>query len=170
MAYSGSKYSISYLPIGEPLSGFTLGGLVPLGVYTALTGHIDFLVLYKAIPMMLIVTQFMLVNNTCDMERDDKAGRRTLPIVIGRAAAQRLADVLNLIWIGQLIHVVAKWYLIGLPVLIIALWACRKGFFTTYKHDRTQFTKTLVTAALAQVAFSVAVGYPLAVVVHLLLS
>lgn len=66
--------------------------LVPLGVYAALTGHASWLVLYKSVPMMLIVAQFMLVNNTCDMERDGKAGRRTLPMVIGYKASRKLAN------------------------------------------------------------------------------
>ena len=170
LTYSGGKYSISHLPIGEPLSGFTLGGLVPLGVYTALTGELDIQVLYKAIPMMLIVSQFMLANNTCDMDRDRTAGRRTLPILIGRAAAQRLADVLNIVWMAQLIHVVATGYSKGLLILIIALFSCWKGFITTYQHDRTQKTKLKVTAALSQVAAAVAIGYPMSVAVHLLLS
>ena len=168
LTYSGGKFSTSHLPIGEPLSGFTLGGLVPLGVYSALTGRLELMVLYKAIPMMLIVSQFMLVNNTCDMDRDREAGRRTLPIVIGRAAAQRLADVVNIIWMGQLVHVVAAWYEKGLPVLLAALWMCRKGFFATYRYDRTRKTKPQVTAAVAQVAFWVAIGHLAAVTVHLL--
>lgn len=170
LTYSGGKYSISHLPIGEPVSGFTLGGLVPLGVYAALTGEVDPQVLYKAIPMMLIVSQFMLANNTCDMDRDRGAGRKTLPLLIGRAAAQRVADILNIVWIGQLIHVVANSYFKGLPVLIIALLTCVKGFFTTYRYDRTEKTKLIVTAALSQVAAAVAIGYPMSVAVHLLLS
>lgn len=170
LTYSGGKYSISHLPIGEPVSGFTLGGLVPLGVYAALTGEVELQVLYKAIPMMMIVAQFMLANNTCDMDRDRYVGRKTLPILIGRAEAQRVADILNIVWIGQLILVVANSYEKGLPVLVLALLTGVKGLFTTFRYDRTQKTKLIVTLALAQVAAAVAIGYPMAVAVHLLLS
>ena len=37
---------------------------------------------------LLVVSQFMLENNTCDMERDYAAGRRTLPMYLGRTRAK----------------------------------------------------------------------------------
>ena len=70
VAYSAGKVPVSYLPVGELVSGFTLSGLVPLGVYSDMTGRADPVVLWKCIPMMLLVSHFMLVNNTCDIERD----------------------------------------------------------------------------------------------------
>lgn len=170
LTYSGGKLPTSHLPIGEVLAGFTLGGLVPLGVYAALTGRVDAAVLYRCIPMMFIVGQFMLVNNTCDMDRDRLAGRRTLPILIGRAAAQRLADVCSVFWVAQLFHAVLIWYPKGLPILLIALAFCLKGILATLRWDRTTKNKVPATAAVALSALSVAVGYPLAVAVHLLLS
>ena len=87
LAYSAGKIPVSYLPVGELVSGFTLGGLVPLGVYSGMTGRADPVVLWKCIPMMLLVSHFMLVNNTCDIERDTAAGRKTMPILAGRENA-----------------------------------------------------------------------------------
>lgn len=170
LTYSGGKLPTSHLPIGEALAGFTMGGLVPLGVYAALTGRVDGVILYRCIPMMFIVSQFMLVNNTCDMERDRLAGRRTLPILIGRAAAQRLADVCSVLWMVQLLHVTLTWYIKGLPILLIALAFCLKGVCAAFCCERTAKNKIPATAAVALSALSVAVGYPLAVAVHLLLS
>ncbi|MGN1314004.1 MAG: prenyltransferase [Lachnospiraceae bacterium] len=167
--YSGSKVATSYLPIGEPLAGFTMGGLIPLGVYTALAGEIDWLILYKTIPMMLIVSQFMLINNTCDMERDRAVGRKTLPIVIGQKKAQKLANILSIIWILQLLHVVLTWYYYGAIVILIMLLAIRKNLFYTFKHERTRENKIPVTLALVGVATGIAAGYPLAVALHLIL-
>ena len=169
ITYSGTKVATSYLPIGEPLAGFTMGGLIPLGVYAALTGKIDGLILYKAIPMMLIVSQFMLINNACDMERDKLAGRRTLPIVIGQKNAQTLANILNLIWMVQLFHVVITWYSYGVMIILGMLLIIWKNYRRTFQMERTHENKIPVTAALACVAAGVAVAYPLAVAVHLLL-
>lgn len=169
ITYSGTKVATSYLPIGEPLAGFTMGGLIPLGVYAALTGEIDGLILYKAIPMMLIVSQFMLINNACDMERDKIAGRRTLPIVIGQKNAQTLANILNLIWMVQLFHVVITWYSYGVMIILGMLLIIWKNYRRTFQMERTHENKIPVTAALACVAAGVAVAYPLAVAVHLLL-
>lgn len=170
VTYSWGALPTSHMPIGEPLAGFTLGGLVPLGVYAGLTGQLEPLVLFKAIPMMLIVTQFMLVNNTCDMERDRSAGRCTLPILIGRAAAQRLADLLNWLWMGQMVFVLAIWYRPGVLVMLFFLPICFKGIFSTFRYDRTRQNKVPATAAVATAALGVAAGYPLALLTSILCS
>ncbi|MCI5585580.1 MAG: prenyltransferase [Lachnospiraceae bacterium] len=170
MTYSGTKVATSHLPIGEPLAGFTMGGLIPLGVYTALTGEIDWMILYKTIPMMLIVSQFMLLNNTCDIERDYSAGRRTLPIVIGQEKSEKLANILSVIWIVQLLHVVITWYFYGVVIILVMLVKIWKSYISIFKTKRTRETKIPATIALVPVAMGIAVAYPLAVAVHLLLS
>lgn len=168
ITYSGTKVATSYLPIGEPLAGFTMGGLIPLGVYAALTGEVDWMVLYKTIPMMLIVTQFMLLNNTCDRERDRLAGRKTLPILIGQKKAQKLANVLSVIWLLQLLHVVITWYIYGLIIIVGMLIIIRKNCVLTFKIERSNETKIPATMALVPVTMGIAVAYPLAIAVQLL--
>ena len=170
LSYSGVGKGSSYLPIGEPLAGFTLGGLVPLGVYAALTGRLDALLLWKAVPMMLIVSEFMLSNNTCDMERDRAVGRKTLPILIGRERAERLARVSIVFWLLQLLSVLAVWYPIGLAVMLPTLWLCRRGVRGAMLLPRTRETKTPSTGALALLAIGVSAGYPCAVGAHILIT
>jgi 1,4-dihydroxy-2-naphthoate octaprenyltransferase len=169
LTYSGSKVSTSHLPVGEPLSGFTLGGLVPLAVTAALTDHLYWMVLWKAVPMMLIVTMFMLDNNTCDMVRDEAAGRKTLPILIGREASERLAHVLTVLWMGLIFGILAVWYPGALPFMAAAVFICRKGLAGIFRVPRTRDTKMPATMVLTQVAFSVAIGYPVSIWLHLLL-
>ncbi|MBQ2634531.1 MAG: prenyltransferase [Oscillospiraceae bacterium] len=169
LSYSGLGRGSSYLPIGEPLAGFTLGGLVPLGVYAALCGKLDWLLLWKALPMMLIVSEFMLSNNTCDMERDSAAGRRTLPILIGRRRAEALARGSIVFWLAQLLSVLAVWYPLGLLLMLPVLLLCRKGIRGAMFLPRTHETKTPSTAALALLALGVSAGYPAALGLHLLL-
>ncbi len=169
LTYSGGILPTSYLPIGEPLSGFTMGGLIPLGVYTALTGNIDFTVLMKSIPMMLICTQFMLGNNTCDMIRDGAVGRKTLPILIGRKRAQHLANFLNLFWLIDLCTMIMIYFPRGWWALIPTLPVFLKGLLGTIKAERTHENKAASVEATFWTALAVAVGYPLAVGLHLLL-
>ena len=170
LAYSGGAMPLSHLPVGELAAGFTLGGLIPLGVFASLTGGLDPLILYQSIPMMLVVAQLMLVNNTCDIERDRAAGRRTLPILMGRAGAQRLADVVSLLWVAQLLHVTVTWFGKGLPVLAVGLLITFRGLFLTLRCDRTPRNRAATTGAVALAGLGVAVGYPLAVLVHILRS
>ena len=170
LTYSGNRVAASYLPIGEPLAGFVLGGLVPLGVFTALTGEASGMVLYKSIPMMLIVTQFMLENNTCDLERDWAAGRKTLPILIGAPRSIFLAWVLNVFWVLQLFHVILTWYPKGLPAIILMVVVTAKSYLATFWEERTTANKTPATIALAKTALGVAVGYPMAIALHFMIT
>lgn len=167
VTYSGKYFSTSHLPVGEPLSGLTLGGLVPLTVHYCLTGRLDPAVLWKALPMMLVVSQFMLENNTCDMVRDYAAGRRTLPMYLGRWQAQRLAKALNIFWLAQLVLVTAMEFPFGLPVLAAALFMGRKGIAGTFREERTRKNKLPATAAQAAMAFWISEGYLASAAVHL---
>lgn len=167
LTYSGGFLPTSYMPIGEVLSGFTMGGLIPLGVYTALTGSLDLIVLLQAMPMMLIITQFMLCNNTCDIQRDKVAGRKTLPILIGGVSAKRLANRLNAFWMISLCLLIAFFFPKGWMSLLLIIPLCGKGIIDTYHIERTRENKTPAVAATALTALGVAIGYPLAVFLHL---
>ncbi|MBQ9991173.1 MAG: prenyltransferase [Lachnospiraceae bacterium] len=169
LTYSGIKGATSYLPIGEPLAGFTMGGLIPLGIYAALVGEIDWMILYKTIPMMLIVTEFMFLNNTCDMKRDRAVGRKTLPILVGQEKAQKLANIVSIFWILQLLQVILTWYAYGTVIILIMLFRVRKNYLLTFKQERTQETKIPATLALLPVSGTVALGFPLSVAAHLLI-
>ena len=97
--YSAGPLPVSHLPIGEIVSGFTMGGLIPLGITAAATGRIHPEVLLYSIPFMLGIGLIMMTNNTCDIEKDLRSGRRTLPDTIGRPRAVRLYRSLVLTWI-----------------------------------------------------------------------
>jgi len=157
------------MPIGEILSGFTMGGLIPAAVYISLTGRTGDIpvILVRSLPMMLVVSQFMLENNTCDMERDYKAGRRTLPMFIGRERAQKLANILSVIWLISLVLNIALFFPYGLPVLAAALYISRKSTAATFREERTRDNKLPATGALAAMAFWISEGYLASSAAHL---
>lgn len=165
--YSGKGFATSYIPIGELLAGFTLGGMIPLAVFAGLTGKLEPLVLYKSIPWMLLVMQFMLENNTCDIERDEAAGRRTMPIIIGKKKAENLAIVLTGIWFVQMFHVIIVWYGKGTWILTAALLLVSGSIKKMLACPRNQENKVAATEALTKTAIGVAAGYLLAVVWHI---
>ena len=121
--YSAGKTPISYLPIGELMSGFVMGGLIPLACYQALTKCFDPLMLVWALPTIIGVGLIMLTNNTCDVEKDIESGRKTLPVLLGRSRARALYHALVWIWIALIIVNVLIWFSGGWPVLVFMLAA-----------------------------------------------
>lgn len=97
--YAFGPYPISYLPLGELLCGFVLGGLIPLaGVYMQ-TRTLDFFVLVEAIPTILGLSVNMFSNNGCDIARDKPAGRKTLACLIGQKRTEILYRILLVLWV-----------------------------------------------------------------------
>jgi 1,4-dihydroxy-2-naphthoate octaprenyltransferase len=114
--YSFGPISISRTPYGEIASGLTEGFLVIfLAVFVnanagkmqyaslrfegrALFASLDWVnmlrLLLLALPNMCCTSNIMLANNICDVERDAKNGRYTLPYYIGQKNARRLFSVL----------------------------------------------------------------------------
>ena len=123
--YSAGRTPLSYLPVGELVSGFVMGGLIPLACYQALTGTFDLRALLWAVPTVLGVGLIMFTNNTCDMEKDVEAGRRTLSVLLGRERARRLYHAVLLAWIAAIVALVAVFFTGGLvvvPFMLLAAW------------------------------------------------
>lgn len=121
--YSAGKTPISYLPIGELMSGFVMGGLIPLACYQAITKCFDPIMLVWALPTIIGVGLIMLTNNTCDVEKDIESDRKTLPVLLGRCRARTLYHALVWIWIALVIVNVLIWFSGGWPVLVFMLAA-----------------------------------------------
>lgn len=128
--YSGGKTPISYLPIGEAVSGLVMGGLIPLACYQVLSGSFSWLALVWAVPTIIGVGLIMMTNNTCDIEKDIAAGRRTLPVVLGRERARRVYHGLLYAWVAAIAVIVAAWFprgLIVVPFLLLAAYPLIMG-------------------------------------------
>lgn len=121
--YSAGKTPISYLPIGELVSGFVMGGLIPLACYQALTGAFDLRALLWAVPTVLGVGLIMFTNNTCDIEKDVESGRRTLSVLLGRDRARKLYHSVVAAWMISIVALVALFFTGGVIVVPFMLLA-----------------------------------------------
>lgn len=88
--YPAGPLPITHTPFGEFFAGFTMGGLITLAVYYAMTLDLSFWLFWYASPVIIAIGMVLLLNNVCDIEKDIEAQRRTLPILIGRPAATAL--------------------------------------------------------------------------------
>lgn len=121
--YSAGKTPISYLPLGEAVSGIVMGGLIPLACYQALTGALDFIMLLWSVPTIIGIGLIMMTNNTCDIEKDIEVERRTLPTLLGRTKARKLYHALVFTWIAAIVVIVAVFFTNGALMLPFALLA-----------------------------------------------
>jgi 1,4-dihydroxy-2-naphthoate octaprenyltransferase len=152
--YSASPLPVSFLPLGELVSGFVMGGLIPFGVYTAIAGRIDLSILLHSLPCIIGVGLVMMTNNLCDIERDRRAGRKTLPVLLGRKRVRTLYLLLFLLMLVSL-PAIGLWRFgfaaLGIiPVLGAGLPFFKRLFFLDYLHSqRAQCFKTIILADLA---------------------
>ena len=121
--YSAGKTPISYLPIGECVSGVVMGGLIPLACYQALTLQLNFLILLWAIPFIIGIGLIMMTNNTCDIEKDRLSHRKTLPTLLDRPQARALYHGLMITWFSVIVTVIVIWFTPGWLVCLFMLLA-----------------------------------------------
>ena len=153
--YSGGPKPISRTPFGEISSGIAMGFAIVLITGFAWTRELSLAFLIPALPATLLVGSIMLTNNIRDIRNDEKHGRRTLPIVLGRDRAISLISItyiFNFIWIGAWI------YLKVLPIpALLALIAIIPAFKTInifYTHvDEIKLDKAMGTTAGAAMLY-----------------
>lgn len=122
--YSGGKTPISYLPIGEVVSGFTFGGLIGFASYYCLTLRAEPLAFLWLLPVMIGVALIMLTNNGCDIEKDKAAGRKTLPVLMGYERMCSVYHGLVYAWLISICVIVVIWFRSGwivLPFMLLAV-------------------------------------------------
>lgn len=122
--YSGGKTPLSYLPVGEAVSGIVMGGLIPLACYQVLSGTFTFMALLWATPTIIGVGLIMMTNNTCDIKKDIEASRRTLPVLLGREKARTLYHALMVVWILAILAIIGIWFPRGIVVLPFLALGC----------------------------------------------
>ena len=113
LLYSGGPLPLSYLPVGEIISGFVMGGLIPLGIGLCADGRIHLDLLFYSLPLILGIALIMMSNNGCDIEKDRMADRKTLSVCLGRTYTLLLYRTTLFIWF--LLAMVLPFFLVGKP-------------------------------------------------------
>ena len=123
-------YTPVILKLGWPewAPGVGLGALPVLGAYFVQTTAYTLPAVVASIPSAILVHNLLLLNEFPDTEADEKAGRRTLPITMGKARASLLYSMLTLIvylWIigGVVARLMPLFCLIALLTLPLAVKA-----------------------------------------------
>jgi 1,4-dihydroxy-2-naphthoate octaprenyltransferase len=89
IAYTGGPLPFGYLGLGDVVVFLFFGPLATCGTYYVQAGRVSPLAAWSSIPVGLLVTAILVVNNLRDIETDRRAGKRTLAVRIGVAGTRR---------------------------------------------------------------------------------
>ncbi|MGQ7337353.1 1,4-dihydroxy-2-naphthoate polyprenyltransferase [Streptococcus suis] len=170
--YTFGPIPLSRMPLGEVFSGVTMGfGIFflavfiqdPAGLLTSQvssqwmtlqfswTKIID--IIFMSLPLVTLIANIMLANNTSDLEEDIRNHRYTLVYYIGKKNALKLYFVLaSLPWLLWIIYCLTGflpiWALIGL----IGVWPAYKSLETFLKKQVKR--ETFIEAVKSFVLFA----------------
>ncbi len=118
--YSATSRALSSIALGELVSFLIFGPFITLGAYIVQTGHIDRIVLLYSIPLGLLATAIIHLNNMRDTESDLQAKKHTLASLGGLHMNRAFYVILLL---GAYATIIA----LGLPrhaphLILITLW------------------------------------------------
>jgi len=136
----GALCTVIYTPLVTKLGfpewapGAGMGTLPVLGAYFIQTAGYTLPAVIAAIPSGILVHNLLLLNEFPDVEADSKAGRKTMPILIGRSKAWMVYSALTVVvylWIigwviAGIMPVFTLIALLTLPFAIKAIRGSRK--------------------------------------------
>ena len=119
--YSAGPFPVSYMPISDLVAGFSMGGLIPFVVYYVFSGVSEPKIFYYALPTIITIALMAFANNTCDIERDGEAGRKTLSILLGRRNAAILLKAVVIFDILLVAHIIFYNFRGGIFIILFML-------------------------------------------------
>jgi 1,4-dihydroxy-2-naphthoate octaprenyltransferase len=90
LGYTGGPWPIGYHGLGELFVFLFFGVLAVVGSAYVQTGSIGLLAIAASVPVGLLATAILVLNNLRDIESDRAAGKRTLAVRIGPGATRAL--------------------------------------------------------------------------------
>lgn len=88
IAYTGGPYPLGYNGLGDIFVFIFFGFVAVGGTYYIQAGTITPQVYWASVPIGLLTTAILVVNNFRDLEQDKKAGKRTLAVRFGKKITQ----------------------------------------------------------------------------------
>ena len=119
LAYTGGPFPLGYNGLGEVFVLIFFGFVAVAGTYFVQTLRLTGTALGVAVPVGMLVTAILVVNNLRDLETDRRAGKRTLAVRFGRAGTQ--VEYYMLIAIAYLAPPIL-WLVGGLGPWVMLTW------------------------------------------------
>ncbi|WP_339282524.1 1,4-dihydroxy-2-naphthoate polyprenyltransferase [Oceanobacillus sp. FSL K6-3682] len=95
--YTGGPIPISYTPFGELFSGVLMGTVIIGITYYIQTSSITAEMIWISIPITIFIGCINFANNIRDRDGDEKGGRKTIAVLIGRPNSVKLLGILFIV-------------------------------------------------------------------------
>ena len=128
VSYSGGPLKLGFRGLGELVIFFMFGPLLMTGVYYAITGILDWKIIYLSMAVGLLVTNIVYSHSVLDSIPDQKMGKKTMAHLMGSPKGQiAFSAALNTLpYIIVMVAVISGQmhpaYLAVLLVLPVSLW------------------------------------------------
>lgn len=119
MAYTGGPWPLGYHGLGDLFVFIFFGVIGVAGSAYLQTGQVTTLALLASIPVGLLVTNILVINNLRDVETDREAGKHTLAVILG---AERVRQQYAVFSMGAYIVTPFLWYFGGSSKFVLLAW------------------------------------------------
>lgn len=154
-AYTGGPWPLAYVGLGDAFVLLFFGGVATVGTAYVQTGRLSPHASLAALPIGLLATAVLVVNNLRDRASDARAGKRTLAVRLGGGFARgEYVACLTLAYLTPAAAWAAGWVGLGwlLPLLTAPLaWARARA---VVRQDGAALNPELGATARLQLAFA----------------
>jgi 1,4-dihydroxy-2-naphthoate octaprenyltransferase len=153
--YTGGPRPYGYEGLGELFVFLFFGIVAVTGSYYVQIQHLPWVAFALAVPVGLIASAILVVNNVRDLETDRRADKRTLAVRLGRARTRTMYAAmlmvaylfLAIVWAG-----LSAWVLLGLLTIPLAVRLVR---VVRSRTDGPSLNGALAGTGALQLAFCV---------------
>ncbi|MDU7036159.1 MAG: 1,4-dihydroxy-2-naphthoate polyprenyltransferase, partial [Staphylococcus simulans] len=104
--YTGGPFPISWTPFGELFSGVFMGLIIILIAFFIQTDNLQGYAVWISVPIIITIGLINMANNIRDRVKDKASGRKTLPILLGKANSIRFMALMYIIAYAWVIYTV----------------------------------------------------------------
>jgi len=157
ICYTGGPYPLGYHGLGDVFVFVFFGIVAVVGTYYVQAGALSLPAVVAAVPMGLLITAILVVNNVRDIDTDRLAGKRTTAVRMGRRRTRIYYTVLVA---GSYLFPVILWlmgaasWLFWLPALTAPL-ALRLARTVATREDGPSLNKALKGTGVMQLLFGI---------------
>ena len=141
-SYTGKPLNLKYKGLGAPLVFLLFGPLMVIGSYYVQMQQISIEAFYISIPVGLLTTAILHANDIRDIFHDEKAGIKTLSLLVGKDNAKK-------IYYGMLI-LSYVFIIVMIFFAVLPLWSllCLITLPTAYTNAKTLYNSDISISGL----------------------